>query len=115
MSDKREQDPRHDEFVIHEFHRNAILDEEGVSLVVVEQFVHHRLPFLQQVKGEMDAGKTLTDGELELMTRIVTLAHDVNKLAFLHPNLQELIARIIDLVHDITGEALQNETNGSGE
>ena len=116
MADTPEQDSKlEDEFEIPVFHRDAILDEEGVSLVVVEQFVHHRLPFLQKVKAEMDEGKILTDGELELMTRMVARTHNINSFVYLHPELKELVAKVIDLVHDITGEALQNETNGSGD
>ena len=118
MPDTPEQDPKNedeDEFEIPVFHRDAALDEEGVSLVVVEQFVHRGLPFLQHVKAEMDEGKVLSEGELELMTRTIERAHHINTFVYLHPELKELVARVIDLVHDITGEALRNETNGSDD
>lgn len=111
--DKQATDEEEEEFVVPEFHRNADLDEEGVSQVAIEQFVHYRLPFLLKVKEEMDAGKVLTDGELELMSRIVERAHNVNRFVYEHPELKDLVARIIDLVHDITGEALRNATGGA--
>ncbi|MAT93071.1 MAG: hypothetical protein CME59_10765 [Halioglobus sp.] len=99
-----------DSFEVPEFHRDEELDEEGVSVAVVEQFVHRRLPFLLKVKEEMDNGKVLSEGELELLTQIVGRAHNVNTLVYQHPELKELVAKMIDLVHDITGEALDNET-----
>ena len=46
-----------DGFEIHEFHRDEILDEDGISQVVLERFLNHRLPFLLQVKEEMDEGR----------------------------------------------------------
>lgn len=96
---------------IHDFpemHRDEVLDEEGVSQVSVEQFVKYRLPFLLQVKEEMDEGRELTDGELELMIRMVTRAHNINRFVYEHPELKTLIAQVIDLIHDITGEAVHN-------
>jgi len=99
-----------DEFEVPEFHRDEALDEEGVSMAVVEQFVNHRLPFLIRVKDEMDQGKVLTEGELQLMTRTVERLQNVKTLVYQHPELKELVAKMIDLLHDITGEAVDNET-----
>ncbi|MEZ5502224.1 MAG: hypothetical protein R3E50_06045 [Halioglobus sp.] len=104
-------DPPGADFKIPVFHRNGHLDEEGVSQVFVERFVHDQLPFLLKVKAEMDAGKVLTDGELELMTRTVELAHNINAFVYMHPQLKELVAKVIDILHDITGEALRNATD----
>jgi hypothetical protein len=104
---------REDELKIREFHRDEKLDEEAVSQAVVEQFVQHQLPFLLKVKEEMDAGKVLTDGELELMMRLVARARNFNEFVYLHPELKELVAKVIDLVHEITGEALRNATDTS--
>jgi hypothetical protein len=50
----------------------------------------------------------LTDGELELMTRMVDRAHNINRFVYEHPELKTLVAEVIDLVHDITGQALAN-------
>jgi hypothetical protein len=101
-------DPPQEDFHIPEFHRNVKLDGEGVSQVYVESFVHYQLPFLLRVKSEMDAGRILSDGELELMTRAIAQAHDINAFVFLHPELKTLVGRVIDLLHDITAEALRN-------
>jgi hypothetical protein len=93
---------------IPELHRNDKLDGEGVSQVSVARFVKYLLPFLLRVKEEMDQGRLLTDGELELMTRMVDRAHNINRFVYEHPELKTLVAEVIDLVHDITGQALAN-------
>ncbi len=93
---------------IPELHRNDKLDGEGVSQVSVARFVKYLLPFLLRVKEEMDQGSLLTDGELELMTRMVDRAHNINRFVYEHPELKTLVAEVIDLVHDITGQALAN-------
>lgn len=101
-------DSPQDDFHIPEIHRNQKRDDDGVSQVYVERFVHYQLPFLLRVKSEMDAGRLLSDGELELMTRAIDQAHDINTLVYSHPELKALVARVIDLLHQITGEALRN-------
>ena len=114
MSDRDEPEADEEEYEFPELHRDEELDHDGVEQVVIERFVHYRLPFLPQVKQEMDDGKVLTVGELELMTRMVERAHRINHLVYDHPELKVLVAKLIDLVHDITGEALQNETDQNG-
>jgi hypothetical protein len=112
MADRN--NPLQDDLHIPEFHRDQKRDGEGVSQVYVESFVHYQLPFLLRVKSEMDAGRQLSDGELEMMTRAIEHAHDINAFVFLHPELKTLVARVIDLLHDITGEALRNAGEKSG-
>lgn len=93
---------------IPEIHRDDKLDGEGISQVSVTRFVKYLLPFLLQVKEEMDQGRLLTDGELELLTRMVERAHNINRFVYEHPELKTLVAEVIDLVHDITGQAVAN-------
>ena len=99
-----------DEYAAHQFHRDHDLDETGVSQVVIERFVKYRLPLLLQIKQEMDDGRKLSEGELELMVRIVDRAHQINRFAHTYPKNKELVARVISLVEEITEEALANET-----
>ncbi|QFU76857.1 hypothetical protein EY643_15030 [Halioglobus maricola] len=109
--------PEHDPDEEHEFpklHRDEELDHDGVEQVVIERFVHYRLHFLLKVKQEMDDGKTLTEGELELMIRMIPRAQRVSHLVYDHPELSVLAAKLIDLVHGITSEALENATGNSG-
>lgn len=93
---------------IPELHRDDRLDGEGVSQVSVARFVKYLLPFLLRVKEEMEQGKVLTEGELELMSRMVNRAHNINHFVYEHPELKTLVAEVIDLVHDITGMAVAN-------
>lgn len=98
------------EYELPVIHRNEMLDEEGISQVVVERFITYRLPFLLQVKEEMDEGRILTDGELELMSRFLDRSDRLSTFVYQHPQFKELIAKIIDLMHDIMDEALRNQT-----
>lgn len=100
-----------DEFEKPEFHRDHDLDEDGVSLVIIERFVKYRLPMLLQIKEEMEAGKKLTDGELEIMTRVVNRAHQINRFAHTYPENKELVAKVISLVGEITDKAQKNESD----
>ena len=104
---KDEEKEEHD---VPVFHRDHDLDETGVSQVIIERFVKYRLPLLIEIKREMDEGRTLTVGELEVMTRIVNRAHQINKFVHTYPEYKELVAKIISLVQEITEEALENES-----
>jgi hypothetical protein len=108
MSINKYLDDETEEFEPPEFHRDQDLDDVGVSEVVVERFVKYRLPQLMKIKEEMDQGKQLTDGEIELLSRVVKRAHQLNHFVYEYPQYKELVAKTIDLVHDITGEAVEN-------
>jgi hypothetical protein len=105
---KTPQTPDREADEIPPVHRDGKLDDAGVSQAVVDQFIHEQLPFLLKVKAEMDEGKVLTDGEMELMTRLVARAQKINTFTYLHPELKELVAKGIDLLHDITAAAVRN-------
>jgi hypothetical protein len=105
MSKKQE-----DEFPIPEFHRDQDLDENGVSQVIIERFVKYRLPILLRIREEMDEGKVLSDGELELLNRVVQRAHQINKFVHLYPDNKELVAKVVSLFGEITSKALENES-----
>jgi hypothetical protein len=85
------------------------LEHEAVSQLIIERFVKYRLPPLMKMKDEVHAGKVLSDGELELLRRILQRAHQFRKLVHEFPEYQDLVARIIDLFHEITELALRNE------
>ncbi len=84
-------------------------EHEGVEEAVLEQFVEHTLPIVMEIKEHVDAGKALTEGELEIMDRLIHRAHNFGPIAYEFPELQSLIAKIIDLYEEITEEALDNE------
>ncbi len=88
---------------------DAELEHEAVSQLLIEQFVNYRLPALMKMKEEVAEGKCLSDGELELLGRMLKQAHDFARLEHEFPEFQDVIARIIDLYHEITEGALRNE------
>lgn len=97
-----------EDFIPPEFHRNEDLDESGVSQVLIERFVKYRLRFLLKVQAEVNEGKTLDDGEIELLSRIVSRAHNINHVVHEFPEFEELVAKVINLVGEITDKALAN-------
>jgi hypothetical protein len=101
-----------EEFEPPEFHRNQDLDHTGTSQVIIERFLKYRLPMLLEIKAEMDEGKILTTGELELLTRMLSRAMQISRFVHDHPEYAELAGKIISLIHEMTEEALQNETDG---
>jgi len=98
-----------EELDIPQFNRDEERDEAGVSQVLIEEFVEDRLPVLLGFKAEVDAGKTLSAGEVELMSRIVEKAEDFNHFVYEFPEYEELMARLIDLYDEISQKALENE------
>jgi hypothetical protein len=102
------------EFEVPEFHRDEEQDDAGVSQVVIEQFVEDRLPALLEIKAQVDAGKALTDNELEVMTRIVEDSEGFNRFVYEFPEYKVLVAKLIDLYEEISDKALENEQRQNG-
>ena len=84
-------------------------EHEGISQALIEQFVHHRLPMIVQMRDEVEAGKKLSDGEIEWLGRMLERAHNFRKVAYEFPEYQHLIAQVIDTYEEITELALKNE------
>lgn len=94
-----------------ELHRDQHLDETGISQVVITRFLKTQLPLLLKVKEEMDAGKTLTEGELELLERMLQKPERLNHFIYEHSEYRELLGKIAKLLDDIAGEAVDNENH----
>ncbi len=84
-------------------------EHEGVEQVMLQRFVETTLPVVMEIKANADAGKKLTEGELEIMERLVERAKSFGPITYEFPELQSLIAKIIDLYDQIAEEALDNE------
>ncbi|MDZ7782142.1 MAG: hypothetical protein U5K56_04060 [Halioglobus sp.] len=89
--------------------------EAGVVEAVIAQWTNHDLPLLLQIKDEMDAGRELTEGEMELLGPLLERAQDMNRLAHLDDKSKELVAKIIDLIQEITDQAVTNENKSTPE
>lgn len=101
-------------FEPHQFERDEDLDDTGVSQVIIERFVKYRLPMLMEIKAALADGRALTEGEIEMLSRVVARAGDFEHFVFEHPELKELVARVIDLVDDITDQAMENAERDPG-
>jgi len=89
--------------------------DEGVAEAVIAQWTKHDLPLLLQIKEEMDAGRELTEGEIELLGPLLERARDMSRLAHLDEKSKELVAKIIDLIQEIIDQAVQNENKSTPE
>lgn len=98
------------EWLPPELHRDHDLDEAGTSQVVIQRFLNKQLPLLLKMKEQMDAGKTLTTGEVELLDRMLHRADQLNRFVGKHQEYSELAGKIISLIEEITDEALDNES-----
>ncbi len=87
-------------------------EHEGVEQVMLQRFVETTLPVVMEIKANADAGKKLTEGELEIMERLIERAKAFGPITYEFPELQSLIAKIIDLYDQIAEEALDNEQKG---
>ena len=107
-------DDKEEEFEPHQFERDEDLDDTGVSQVIIERFVKYRLPMLTEMKAEVGRGELLSDGEIEVLSRIVTRAGNFEHFVYEYPELKELVAKVIDLVDEITDLAVENAERDSG-
>jgi hypothetical protein len=87
-------------------------EDEGVSEALLNRFIKYRLPQATVLKEHVAAGNTLSDGELELLRRMLVDAQRFGKFANQYPKYQELLAGAIDLYHEIVEKALENEGKG---
>jgi hypothetical protein len=83
--------------------------DEGVSEVLLDRFIKYRLPQATAMREHVAAGNTLSDGELELLRRMLVDARRFGKFVHQYPKYQDLIAGAIDLYHEIMEKALENE------
>jgi hypothetical protein len=104
-----------DTFETHQFDRDEDLDQTGVSEVIVQQFMRYRLPQLNEMKDEVDEGKVLSDGEIELLTRMVRRANDFENFVYEHPELKTLTAKVFNLIDEITDKAVANAEAKAGD
>ena len=102
-------DDETEDFKVPQFHHNEDLDETGVSQVIIERFVNHRLPLLMEIRDDMLDGRRLSDGELEIMQRVVDRAHSFRHFVYEYPELKDLVGKVIALYDEITTLALSNE------
>ena len=85
--------------------------DDGTSQVLIKRFVERRLPVLLEMKKSVDAGNPLTEGEIELLSRVIEQEKSFGGVAEKYPEYKPMIAKVIDLYNEITEKALENEQN----
>lgn len=98
-----------EEFEVPEFHIDPELDEEGRLQVLIERFVKYRLPAIVEMRDEVESGGTLSDGEIELLDRMISRMHSFNRFVHEYPEYEDLVAKLIGLYDEIAIRALDNE------
>ena len=83
--------------------------EDGVILALIERFEKQRLPRLLALKGKVDRGEQLSDGEIEFLDTVIHDAQQSKQLIDRHPEWQKFCARVVHLYETITEKALDNE------
>lgn len=86
-------------------------EHDGVSEAIIEQFVKRRLPEILEMREDVRSGKRQSDGEIEVLSRLIERAENFRHFAFEFPGYQTLIGEAIDAYEEITELALRNERN----
>ena len=83
--------------------------ELGITMALMERFEKQTLPDLLWIKGRIDKGELLSDGDMEFLERISQNATDIKPLVDKQPEWQTLYARAINLYEEIIAKALENQ------
>ena len=85
--------------------------EDGVSQVLIERLSEKILPVLLKMKEKVDGGELLSEGDIEIMNRLIQRAQARKNTQFIesHEQYKPLIAKIINLYEQIIEVGLLNE------
>ncbi|MFI3219209.1 MAG: hypothetical protein QX189_08820 [Methylococcales bacterium] len=94
--------------------------ELGITIAVFERFEKQRLPELLWIKGKVDKGELLSDGDMEFLEQVSQNTNDIKSLVDKQPEWQTLYAQAINLYEEIIAKALENQqaaatSNGQSE
>lgn len=81
----------------------------GVAIAIFERFEKQTLPDLLWIKGKVDKGELLSDGDMEFLEQVSQNASEVKPLIDEQPQWQSLYANAINLYEEIIAKALANQ------
>lgn len=84
-------------------------DRNGISLAILHEFLENDLPVMQRAMSELKAGKTLSEGEVEVLLQQLELVRDWYAVSWEIPKYKELLAKAIESYEEIARLALLNE------
>ena len=81
----------------------------GIIQAMVEEFEKHRLPTLLKIKDEVDNGKSISEGDIEFLEKVIDDAKRTMHMTVNHPELHEFCLLVVHLYKEISVKALENE------
>ena len=81
----------------------------GIIQALVEEFEKHRLPILLKIKDEVDNGKSISEGDIEFLEKVIDDAKRTMHMTVNHPELHEFCLHVVHLYKEISVKALENE------
>lgn len=83
--------------------------DAGVIAVLMKRFHAQRLPRALLLREKVDRGERLNQGDIAFLHRVFADADHVKRLAYQHPEYENLCSQVAHLYHQITQRALENE------
>lgn len=81
----------------------------GVSTVLLNRFVNHRLPIALRIKTRVEEGACLTEAELSFLHLLIDDATQNRTIINGNPQCQQVFINVVHFYHDIVNRAFENE------
>lgn len=92
---------------------STITKDDGVIVVMMEQFERSWLPRALALKTKVDQGGKLDNAEITHLLTVLSDFQDIRKQVDARPDLQVMFAQAVSVYESISNRALQNETGGN--
>jgi len=85
------------------------LKHAGIIQALVAEFEKHRLPILLKLKDKVDSGKSISDGEIKFLDKVIKDASRTMHMTVSDPELHKFCLHVVHLYREISLKALENE------
>ena len=90
-------------------------NDQGVIYVLMEHFTHHLHPRAVEIERELDAGRRLSDEQIDHIAQVLEDGKALRPLIARHPEHRELAEGVFALYASLARRAWQHEVSpGSG-